>query len=66
MTGLIQTDAAINPGNSGGALLNSNGELIGINVAKLADTTIEGIGFAIPITESDAIIQGSHATGNSL
>ena len=57
MTGLIQTDAAINPGNSGGALLNSNGELIGINVAKLADTTIEGIGFAIPITESDAIIQ---------
>lgn len=45
---LIQTDAAINPGNSGGALLNSNGQLIGINSSKLVDTSFEGMGFAIP------------------
>jgi len=55
-TNLIQTDAAINPGNSGGALLNNQGELIGINVAKLADTEIEGVGFAIPLyTVKDVI-----------
>ena len=48
-TGMIQTDASINPGNSGGALLNMRGELIGINSAKLADTTVEGMGYAIPI-----------------
>lgn len=45
----IQTDAAINPGNSGGALMNMNGELIGINTAKIASTNIEGMGYAIPI-----------------
>lgn len=55
--GLIQTDAAINQGNSGGALLNSRGELIGVNVAKLSDTMIEGMGFAIPISSSNDIIQ---------
>lgn len=46
---LIQVDAAINPGNSGGALLNMNGELIGINVAKVANSEVEGMGYAIPI-----------------
>ena len=54
--GLIQTDAAINPGNSGGALLNMKGELIGINSAKYAQTEVEGMGFAIPITEALPII----------
>ncbi len=47
---LLQTSAAINPGNSGGALLNSKGELIGINNAKYSDTDVEGVGFAIPIS----------------
>lgn len=50
-TNLIQTDAAINPGNSGGALLNMNGEVVGINSAKLASTEIEGIGYAIAISD---------------
>ena len=48
---LIQTDAAINPGNSGGALLNMNGEVVGINSAKLASTEVEGIGYAIAISD---------------
>ena len=50
-TNLIQTDAAINPGNSGGALLNMNGEVVGINSAKLASTAVEGIGYAIAISD---------------
>ena len=55
--GLIQTDAAINPGNSGGALLNMNGEVIGINSAKLASTEVEGMGYAIPISRVSDIIE---------
>jgi serine protease Do len=54
---LIQTDAAINPGNSGGALVNSEGKVIGINTIKLAETTVEGMGFAIPINVAKPIIQ---------
>lgn len=53
---LLQTDAAINPGNSGGALLNPEGEVIGINSAKYSDTAVEGMGFAIPISEAIPII----------
>ena len=53
---LIQTDAAINPGNSGGALVNAYGHLIGINTAKISSTTLEGLGFAIPIDEAKPII----------
>ena len=53
---LLQTDAAINPGNSGGALLNMNGEVIGINSAKYSSEEVEGMGFAIPITEAKDII----------
>lgn len=53
---LIQTDAAINPGNSGGALLNSRGEVIGINSAKISETGVEGLGFAIPINDAKPII----------
>ncbi|MBQ7981240.1 MAG: trypsin-like peptidase domain-containing protein [Oscillospiraceae bacterium] len=54
---LIQTDASINPGNSGGPLLNSRGEVIGITSSKLVDSTIEGIGFAIPITDAMPILE---------
>ncbi|MCR4999330.1 MAG: trypsin-like peptidase domain-containing protein [Lachnospiraceae bacterium] len=53
---LIQTDAAVNPGNSGGALLNMNGEVIGIVSAKYSDTSVEGMGYAIPITDASEII----------
>ena len=52
----IQTDAAINSGNSGGALVNANGEVIGINTLKLSGTGIEGIGFAIPISSTTSVI----------
>lgn len=53
---LLQTDAAINPGNSGGALVNSRGEVIGINSSKFASEEIEGMGFAIPIHTAEPIL----------
>jgi len=53
---LIQTDAAINPGNSGGALLNASGDVIGINVAKVAEDAVEGMGYAIPISNAKDVI----------
>ncbi len=54
---LIQTDAAINPGNSGGALVNSEGQVIGINTIKFIENRVEGMGFAIPINEAKPIIK---------
>ena len=54
---LIQTDASINPGNSGGALLNMKGELIGINEAKYVDTSVEGVGYAIPMNIAEPILE---------
>ena len=54
---LIQTDAAINPGNSGGALLNVRGEVVGINSSKIAEYTVEGMGYAIPISTAEPIIE---------
>jgi len=54
---VIQTDAAINPGNSGGALLNSKGELIGINSVKMSETGVEGMGFAIPINDVKPLME---------
>ena len=53
----IQTDAAINPGNSGGALLNTKGEVIGINSNKIGGSTVEGMGYAIPISDAKPIIE---------
>lgn len=53
----IQTDAAINPGNSGGALLNTRGEVIGINSSKIGGNAIEGMGYAIPISDAEPIIE---------
>lgn len=65
---LIQTDAAINNGNSGGPLLNSNGEVIGINTVKYAASGVEGMGYAIPITNAkpiiESIINGNNTTQN--
>ncbi len=60
---LIQTDAAINPGNSGGALVNAKGEVIGINTVKVTDTTVEGLGFAIPSDDALKIIEELKTTG---
>ncbi|GGH80569.1 serine protease Do [Pullulanibacillus pueri] len=60
---VIQTDAAINPGNSGGALINTDGQVVGINSEKIADTGVEGIGFAIPINVAEPIIKQLETTG---
>ena len=54
---LMQTDAAINPGNSGGALINMNGEVIGINSAKYSDSGVEGMGYAIPMATAEPILE---------
>lgn len=60
---VVQTDAAINPGNSGGALINSLGQLIGINSIKIAQTGFEGLGFAIPINDAKPLIEEIIRTG---
>lgn len=60
---LIQTDAAINPGNSGGALVNSKGEIVGINTAKISVTGVEGLGFAIPVNDAKPIVDQLIAFG---
>jgi serine protease Do len=54
---LIQTDAAVNPGNSGGAMLNMKGEVVGIVSAKYSDTSVEGMGYAIPISSASSTIE---------
>jgi serine protease Do len=69
MEGLLQTDAAINPGNSGGALLDANGNLIGINVAKYSSTDVEGMGYSIPsnkvLTIVEEMLSGQYAAASS-
>ncbi|WP_028399888.1 S1C family serine protease [Ectobacillus panaciterrae] len=60
---VIQTDASINPGNSGGALLNTNGEVIGINSSKIAQQAVEGIGFAIPINVAKPVLDSIEQYG---
>lgn len=62
---LIQTDAAINPGNSGGALINTKGEVIGINSSKYSDTDVEGMGFAIPMATAGPILEDLIAHGKT-
>ncbi|UOQ49149.1 S1C family serine protease [Gracilibacillus caseinilyticus] len=62
-TEVLQTDAAINPGNSGGALINSKGEVIGINSMKIALESVEGIGFAIPIDDAKPVIEQLETDG---
>lgn len=62
-TEVLQTDAAINPGNSGGALINITGDLIGINSMKIAESTIEGLGFSIPINTAIPIIEELEKNG---
>ena len=56
---LLQTDAAINPGNSGGVLVDVEGHVIGINNAKLEDTSVEGMGYAIPIATAQTVLTAS-------
>ncbi len=63
---LIQTDAAINPGNSGGALVNAKGQVIGINSSKFASEEVEGMGFAIPISDAVPIIEQLMSGGSSV
>ncbi|CAM5506982.1 Serine protease Do-like HtrB OS=Lysinibacillus sphaericus OX=1421 GN=htrB PE=3 SV=1 [Lysinibacillus sphaericus] len=60
---VLQTDAAINPGNSGGALVNLAGELIGINSMKISESSVEGLGFSIPINSAIPIIQELEKNG---
>lgn len=62
---LIQTDAAINPGNSGGALINTKGEVIGINSSKYSETSVEGMGFAIPMATAGPILEDLIANGKT-
>lgn len=62
-TEVLQTDAAINPGNSGGALINIAGELVGINSMKIAESSVEGLGFSIPINSAIPIIEELEAKG---